>query len=310
MTKLVHRSVVLAKTEATYNTDATPTAASNAILCEKLSYKPAGLKMAKRDSIKATIGSLQQIYAGSLLEVSMDVELKGSGTAGTAPEMDPLLLSCSMASTVVASSSVTYAPASTSQPSATIYIYEDGSLYKITGCRGTAKLSAKVGEVPMISFTMTGHVSGPTDSALPSGTYVSTVPPAFIDAPFSVGSYAAIIASLDLDVGNQVEMPPEVQAADGYGEIIIGSRDVKGQIDPQATLVSVADFWGQFKSGTTMALDTGVVGATAGNKWQLNAPAIYYENMGVGNRNTILTYAANFAAAEVSGDDEFTLAFT
>lgn len=310
MTKLVHRSVVLAKTEATYGTDAAPTASANAILCEKLSYKPAGLKMAKRESIKATIGALQQIYAGSLLEVTMDVELKGSGTAGTAPEMDPLLLACSMASTVVASTSVTYAPASSSQPSATIYIYEDGSLYKLTGCRGTFKLTAKVGEVPMLSFTMTGHVAGPTDSALVSGSYLSTVPPAFVDAPFSIGGYAGIIETLELDIGNKVEMPPDVQATDGYGEIIVGSRDVKGKIDPQATLVATADFWGQFKGGTTMALDSGVVGATAGNQWQLQAPAAYYENLGIGNRNTILTYAADFACAEQSGDDEFSLAFT
>lgn len=308
--KLQHRRVVLAATETTYNTDATPTAAANSILVEKLSYKPAGLKMAKRSSIKATLGTLQQIYAGMLLEVSMDVELKGSGTAGTAPEMDPLLLACGMASTVTASTSVVYNPASSNQKSATIYIYEDGSLYKLTGCRGTWKLTGKVGEVPMLSFTMTGHVSGPSDAALVSGSYVSTVPPAFIDVPFQVGTYGAIIETLELDFGNKVEMPTDVSAVDGYGEVIIGERDVKGKIDPQATLVATNDFWGQFKGGTTMALDTGVVGATAGNQWELKAPAIYYENMGVGERNTILTYSADFAAAEVSGDDECSLTFT
>jgi len=311
MTKLVHRSVVLAKTETTYNTDATPTAAANSILCEKLSYKPTGLKMAKRSAIKATLGTLQQINAGYLIDVSMDVEIKGSGTAGTAPELDALLLACGMASTISASTSVTYAPASSSQKSATIYIYEDGSLYKITGCRGTYKLTAKVGEVPMISFTMTGHLGSVTDASLVTGTYVSTVPPALVNVPMTIGSsYNPIIETLELDIGNKVEMPPDIQAADAYGEVIIGDRDVKGKIDPEATLVSTNDYWGQFKSGTTLALDTGVVGATAGNQWELKAPKIYYENLGAGNRNSILTYSADFAATETNGDDEFSLIFT
>lgn len=308
--KLVHRQVILAKVETTYNTDAAPTAASDAVLVSKLSYKPAGLKMAKREAIKATLGTLQQVYAGMLIEATIDVEMRGSGTAGTAPEIDALLQCCGLASTVVAATSVTYAPASSNQASSTIYIYEDGSLFKITGARGTFKLAAKVGELPMLTFTVTGHLTAPTDVALPTASYETTVPPAFVDAPFSVGAYGALIETFDMDMGNQVEMPPEVSAADGYGEVIIGLRDVKGTMDPNATLVATNDFWGQFQAGTTMALDTGVVGTSAGNQWELKMPALYYEEAAQAERNQIITYHMSYAAAEVSGDDEFSLAFT
>jgi hypothetical protein len=51
--------------------------------------------MVQRPAIRGYIGDLQDIYGGQLAKLTMDVELKGSGTAGTAPELG--VLPCALA---------------------------------------------------------------------------------------------------------------------------------------------------------------------------------------------------------------------
>ena len=130
-TKLVHRQLLLAKAETTYGTDSSPTAATNSILVQNVSYSETGLRMAKRPALRGnSIAPLQDIYAGQLRDISFECEVKGSGVAGTVPEIDPLLQACGMSVTTVALTSNTYAPNSNSatQGSVSMYLYLDGSL--------------------------------------------------------------------------------------------------------------------------------------------------------------------------------------
>lgn len=308
MPKLVKREAILAKIEGTYNTDAAPVAATDAVLVENLGWSYAGARMAERTPIKPTLGQFQGIFAGTLMELTFDVELKGSGAAGTAPECSALLRACGMEETVTASTSVAYAPASEATESATLYYYEDGSLYKLTGCRGTWSLAMTVGEVAKLSFTMTGHVSGPTDSPLPSASYLATVPPPALNMPFTAGGFAAAINSLSLDIGNQVATPSSIASADGYGEILITDRDVTGSFDPAATLVATNDWVTDWKQGNTQAIESGTLGSVAGNRIALSIPTAWYKELAPGDRDGMRTYEIGFGAA---GDDSaFTLTFT
>jgi len=59
-----------------------------------------------------------------------------------------------------------------------------------------------------------------------------------------------------------------------------------------------------------MALATGVVGSTVGNRYQLDMPAVAYRSVAQGDRESQRALDIAFGAAEVSGDDEFTLLFT
>lgn len=310
MAKLVRRRVILAKVESTYNTDPTPTGVANAILIEDLNWQPEGLRMVDRPAIRSSLGTLQQVYGGSLLAVSFLCEVKGSGTAGTAPEIGDLLLGCAFAETIVASTSVTYLPASATQSSITLYVYEDGTLIKLTGCRGTVDFTGEVGGRLMASFTFQGHFSGPTDVALATPTYDSTVPPILINGNFTIGAYGAIIQALNFTPGNTLETPPNLSAADGYGEVLVTGRDANGSFNPEQTLVATKDFMAAFKAGTLEALDSGVIGATAGNQWQITMPAVYYRNINPGDREGVLAYDLPFGAAENATDDEISIAFT
>lgn len=306
---LKNREVLLAKIESTYNTDSTP-AASDAVLVENLSWSNAGLRMNERPAVRANIGKLKKIYGGRLISITFDVEIKGSGSAGTAPEFGPLLRACGLGETVVPATSVTYAPASSSHGSCTLYLYRDGKRIIATGCRGNASFNLETGAQGKISFSMTGHVSAETDTSMVTPSYDSTVPVPVLSAGFSWDSYAAVIAKLAFDLGNTIATPPNINAADGYAAVQITGRDVTGSFDPEDTLVATQNWVGDLVAGTSGVLTTGVIGSTAGNRYQISMPAVYIMEAAPGERDGVTTYDIAFGAAESSGDDEVSLAFT
>lgn len=311
---LVSREVILAKLETTYNEDAMPDAAADAILVENPAWSNAGLRMNERTPVKATMGKAQSYYGGHLRSVTFDVELKGSGTAGTAPEMGPLLQACGMLETVdvsvPGSEFVAYAPISSNHKSLTIYYYQDGLLRKMTGCRGNVSFNLETGMVGKASFTFTGHDGGTSDTALVSPTYDSTVAPGLVSVPFSFGSYPAAVSKLSFDMSNQVQTPSVISAPDGFGDVVITSRDVNGSFDPEATLKATQDWETMLMDGTQSALDTGLIGDTAGNRYQVQMPAAYMRDMSPGDKSGVRVYEVPFGAVENAGDDEVSITFS
>lgn len=306
--KLTKQEGILVKIETTPGTDPTPTAADNSVQVQDIGWSFAGARMLDRSPVKSTLGQLQPVFAGTLMEMTFNVEIKGSGTEGTAPEFGPLLRACGCGETVVADTSVTYAGVSTSHEYVTIYYYEDGSLYELNGVQGNAEFTYEAGNIPMIAFTMIGHLVGPIDASLVTFQFDSTVPAPFINASFATGGYASVIDNLTFGLGNQTVTPNNPNNADGYGQILIVDRDYTGSFDPQATLISDDDPIGDWKAGTSKNITTGVIGGTAGNKSQLTIPTAYYREIGPGDRDGIRTFDIGFRAA---GDDSaFSLAFT
>lgn len=304
------RAVVLAKTEVTYNTDPTPAAGTNAILVENLGWSFEGARLAERNAVRNSLAQLKKLYAGSLISITFDAEIKGSGAAGTAPEIGPLLRGCGFAETVVAATSVTYKPASSGHESLTFWLYEDGMKYVVTGCRGTVTASLQTGQTGKFSFTFTGHFSGPSDVALATPTYNATVPPVLINVPFAIDSYSAVISKMDFDMGLTLAKPDSIAATDGYGQMQITGRAVSGSIDPEAALVAAYDWVTKWKSSASYALTTGAIGGTAGNKYTISMPAVVYNELSNGDRDGILTREVKFQAVESTGDDEVSIAFT
>lgn len=306
---LKNREVILAKIESTYNTDSVPIG-SDAVLVSNLTWANEGLRMNDRAAVRANLGKLKQIYGGRLLKVSFDVEIKGSGTAGTAPEFGPLLRACGIGETVAPATSVTYAPASSNHGSCTIYLYRDGKRIILTGCRGNVSGNLDTGAQGKLSFSLTGHVAAETDTAMVTPSYDSTVPVPVLSAGFSVGGYSAVISKLAFDLGNTIATPPSINATDGYAAVQITARDVTGSFDPEDALVATKDWLADLIAGTSRALTTGVIGSTAGNRYQLSMPAIALRDVSPGDRDGVTTYDVTFGAAESSGDDEFSLVFT
>jgi len=308
---LVKRELILIKIEGAYNTDSVPAAATDAVLISNPSWSHEGARRLDRNHVKSTLDTPKKKYGGSLKSVSFDMEMKGSGTAGTPPEMAAALRACGLDETVVAVTSVTYAPVSTGIESATIYYYQDGKRHIITGCRGNVSFNLTAGEYGVASFNFTGHIGAVADVTLPAGTFDATEPEPIIGlTSFDIGGFAAEFNVLEFSMNNEILTPASVSAADGYGEIRIGGRDVSGSIDPEDELVAVNDFIADWSADTENALDTGVIGSTAGNRYQVTMPAVAYRDLGPGDRDQVRTLQIGFGAGISAGDDEFALVYT
>lgn len=310
----VSNEVILAKTEVTYGTDPVPVAATNAVLVRNPSWSQEGLRMQDRGAVRSSIGKLQKIYGGELRRISFEVELKGSGTAGTAPEIGPLLEACGMEETIVAVTSVTYKPESDAHESVTIYHYEFGrKLHILTGCRGTVTFRIEAGGIAVAAFEFVGHWTQPTDASQPSPTYNSQVPKPVLGLSATFNSVATlVIPSYEISLNNELAYNGSIAASDGYGPVTIANRDVMGSIVIESELDSVIDIDSLLVAGTRFAFSGGTIGSTAGNRLTISTPSssTYITETSPGNSNGVAMRNVGFAVDDSTANQEVSIAFT
>lgn len=99
---LTRKRALLAKIETTYGQDPTPTAQLDALLMSNLTVTPMEMTLAQRNNIKAYMGNNPSVLAAIYASVGFDIEVAGSGTAGTIPAYDELLRACGLSATTLA----------------------------------------------------------------------------------------------------------------------------------------------------------------------------------------------------------------
>ena len=314
---LTRKTVVLAKIEAEYGTDPTP-AGTDAVLVSNPDIKVEG-EMLVRDFVRESLSPVGHVIGKKKVTISFETELKGSGTAGTAPETGVLFQACGMDETVSASTSVTYAPeaVSTSVASCTLYVYLDGTRHIATGCRGTFSINLEAGNFGRVQWTFTGAYATPTDQNLPTTTTDTTIPQIVQGASFEIDGYAPVVAALTFDIGNTIAANGDVNSADGYGPFQITARDSMGSINPESATIAVqeadmtANFWDDWEAGQGRALTIGPIGSTAGNILNIDMPNVIAREMTYGDRNGVRTFEMPFTAAETGAhNDEITIVFS
>ena len=313
MAKLYRKRTVLVKAESTYGTDSTP-AGSDAVQVRNLEISPVESEVLSRDLVRTYLGNSPQLIANTRVLVTFEVEYSGSGTAGTAPRYGALLKACGFSETVVASTSVTYAPVSTSFDSVTIYYSTDGVRHKVTGARGTFSINLNANQIPVINFTMTGQYNAPTDTADPTTTFTNQAAPQIFNdtntTSFSLFSETGLaLQSCTLDLGNEVVYRELVNSDK---EVSIVNRAASGSLVIEMPTLATHDFFADAVAGTTGALSI-LHGTVAGNKITLASASnsislgnpTYSEDQGVVMLNLPYTLVPGS-----SGNDEFTLAYT
>jgi hypothetical protein len=305
---LTRKCTLLAKAETTYGTDAAPTAALNAILAKDVDIRPLGEELV-RDFLRSSLSPLPHVIGERYGELKFATELKGSGAAGTVPEIGVLFKGCWFSETINAGVSVVYQPSSAATSSITFYVYRDGLLYKLLGSRGTGELDLSVGKYGVINWTFQGLYSDVTDSALQAGTYNATLPPVIVGASFSIGAYAAVATKLAFNIANQFAFRRDLNNANGIREVLIsGWPDRGGSFDPEAVLEATHPFYANWKNGTQAALSV-TAGSSAGDRCVITAPKVQYKSITPGDREGIYVYDVPFRLAQNAGDDEVLFTF-
>ncbi|EKE70894.1 hypothetical protein [Oceanibaculum indicum] len=105
--------ITAAKVQAEVGTDAAPTVGDDAFLCEAVSANPS-FENEDTDESTGVLDDRPSIAGGGFRPFDTTVHLKGSGSAGTAPEFAALLIGCAMAEYLLAADLVGTATAGTS----------------------------------------------------------------------------------------------------------------------------------------------------------------------------------------------------
>ncbi len=310
MPLLSRKRLILAKTEAVYGTDSVPTGAE-AILVRNIEITPLQADVVSRDLIRPYLGNYEQLLAQTRVEITFEVELAGSGTAGTAPAYGSLLKACGLAETVVATTSVTYAPVSSAFSSVSIYFNNDGVRHRITGARGSFSTNCQVGQIPTISFTFMGIYNEPTDVALPTPTYANQATPLIFKegntSAFSLLSYSGCLQSFEFDLANQMIYRELVGCTK---QVNITDRQPSGTVVIEAPTVTQKNYWAD-ATGTATGNLTFLHGTTAGNRVTITSPQTDIGSPTYTDQDGIQMLSLPFVATPTTaGNDELSVAFT
>lgn len=307
LTKRAQIALLVEGTEGTAET----LAGANAILVMNPKFTP-NRKVYDRENVAASLSPFAAIPGEYSATIEFDVELKGSGTAGTAPEFGKALLGCGFAETLVLNTSATYKPASASIGSYTVGLYMDGKSYTIWGARGDVSLKLKNGSFGVLHFVFTGAGYAIADVALlTSGvSYQTTKPIAFIgSAIMTVDSVSAKVSNLEIKMNNKIQLREAPNKITGFISAIIAGRRPTMSFDPEEVLVATYDYFTKLGTGSLGTLSVALTGS-AGNITTITAPCVQYIDIKPGERGGLATLGIDCLLSRNAGDDELVIAFT
>ena len=219
---------ILFKEEATYGTDPTP-AAGQGCPARNLTVTPMTDLHELGGSAIGDITERNPITGARWYEIGFDVDLVGSGTAGTAPNgVGDLLEASGFSETVVGGTSVTYADASSSLKSGTAYIFLDGIKMVSEGCRVSSfTITADAGMPFVANFKLLGLFNEFSDSALTAPTLHSTDPDAVMGTnKFQIASTNHPAETATITVENQIHTAKDFNATYGVKEHFITKHKI------------------------------------------------------------------------------------
>jgi hypothetical protein len=260
------------------------------MLASKPSVNPMNAADVARDVLLGYLGQAQSLAGARFMECSFDVELVGSGTAGTRPAWGDLMLACGWAETVTAVTRVDYTLDLHRVPVGHAVLARRRRAPQVP--RHARQLAIKLNAegIPVLSFSFKGLYATPTATANPTPTLTGSrcrrssttrTPPT---SPWaartrraarrpSSGGTTYPSQGIEFDLGNTVEHIPLLT-----GETIeITQRAATCKFQLDLTAAQEVTFAG-YVENTTMNTIGIVHGTTAGNKSLIWLPSVQVIN--------------------------------
>ncbi|MET3132861.1 hypothetical protein AAKU55_003142 [Oxalobacteraceae bacterium GrIS 1.11] len=210
MSFLTRKRAILSKIETTYGVDSVPTGGADAILMSNLTVSPMETTLVQRQNIKSYMGNNPSVLAAIYAKVSFEVELAGSGAAGTPPPYNDLLRACGLSETILA------APLTGTSTA---------------GSAGSMTLAAGASAVDGAYAGMTINITGGTGAGQSGvvASYVGLTKVATLTAPFGVLTDATSVYTVPAQViykpvSAGFESTTIYCNVDGIRHILMGAR--------------------------------------------------------------------------------------
>ncbi len=305
---------LLAKLEASYGVDPLPVG-TDGIQTKNLQVNPYIGDTISRDLDRESLGAQEQININPHVEVTFDVELAGSGTAGAAPAYGSLLKACGFDETVSAGVDVQYSPVSSNFPSVALYYLQrnDAGGFQqqtITGCRGSVSITVDLAGIPVLQFRFLGFYQTPSDVVnitVDNSAFVDPVYVSHDNTSLTIGAYSARASAFSIDMANELSM----RNVTGARYVNLFDRAPSGQTTIDAPALSAKDFYALVEShnGTTKEAVALTHGTLAGNIVEISAPQVQFTTITHADSAGELAYQLGMSFLPASGNDEIAFAF-
>lgn len=304
MAKSMKKMLLLASVQSAPGEAVVPTAATNAVLVRAFMPEPIVAEQVSRDLIRPYKGNSGKLTVGEHRKFTFEVELAGSGTAGTAPAWGPILMACGFAETVTTATDVRYQPVSGGEPVMTMYGYVDGTLFKMEDARGTVSFELNAKSIPVMKFEFLGTYSPATEDAMPAGVgYSKFMQPLTVgkkNTPtLEIFGHAACTNAFSINMANQLAWRELINCAGTASP----DRQPTGSITMEFPKTTTKD-WGELvRTSTTGALNI-VHGLTKGHIVELQLPSIQPGPFSLQDDASNVMMSLPFDINPVLGDDE------
>jgi hypothetical protein len=302
VTRYIQNLALLAKPETVYGTDSSPTGMANAIQATNCKYDISATEV-ERDLLKPYMGHQGVILTGKFVTLSFEVEIAGSGAAGTPPNWGALMKMCGFAEVITATTKVVYNPISGSFQAGSIYYNLDGVNHIGLGARGNLKASLQPKQIPRFTFEMKALLGTITDTALPTVDYTgfqAPVPVSKANTTFTLHGYAGATESVSIDLGAGIEDRLLINKE----SIEYVERKATGQAVMEASTLATIN-WYQKAFAHQVGAMALVHGTTAGNIVQFDAANVQLGVPSYGDSQKIVNNQLNLKLKPSdAGNDE------
>lgn len=185
---------------------------------------------------------------------------------------------------------VLYTPHSGTIPSGTGWMYDDGTLTKVFGCRGDWSMDWTAGGKGIVGCRLNGLYGGRTDAALPTSSSmdaITTQPPIWVNGRMNINGVAVAASRFNLALNNAGTFPGNPNATEGLDPYVVTGRSVQGGVNPLMTLVATRDLFADLRAQTVRAVSA-ILGARSGGA--------------TGNRFGVLVLNAKFRGWSMEDD--------
>lgn len=267
---------ILFKKEATYGTDAAPTTAANAALTRNFSGKPIQVDQLDRNLDLPTRGRRKSQPSNRRTQFSYELELAGSGAAGTAAPWMEHLEACGMAApalTATVQAQQSFAAANAALSSGTCWHWMGGQRTRARGCRGTFGFTFSAGAYPFLRLDLQGILpANPAiDETAPSGSpdFTRWQAPLEVNTDntdFTLDGFAAVLKEFTADANANVKRRNLV----GADYVQRGNHAMTGRIMIEAPALASKNYFSTLDLGSEVAVQL-IHGTAAGNIVQVDA---------------------------------------
>ncbi len=295
----------LTKIETTYGLDAGPVEADR-IIMSNVTFRPLVAQRLSRELMLPFHGNQGVMLTDMYATIEGDIELAGSGAAGTPPLWGSMARICAMRELVTATKDVRYKRADNPLESATIFFIMDRVRHVLLGARGTVTLTWSSSAIPRGRFSISGLLGTITDlvsnPVISRAGWITPVPVSKANTTMKLHGWNAVAQTLTLNIGNTVTP----QFLIGDEAILISGGSATGNTVVQGKKLSDIDWFSIAKARTRGALEF-QHGTQAGNIVGLIASGIEVGEPEPGSWNGILNYSMALDYCVTNGFDDFEL---